>query len=577
MARSDAAILIDLEARTAQFDRQLKQSARQLNRLERQTKQTGRAMRTLARSVRTMGAALATGAIAKATRDAFRLGEAIRLTSERVGFTTRAYQELSYAAQTTGVNQATLDLALQRFTKRLGFAQQGVSEWVKTFAEMNVEIVDAEGNYRTSEAVFADFADAVANSDTQAQGLARTVKVLDSEGARMYGVIVGGSEALREFGNEAANAGVILSEQTIESLSRAQTAIDRFTLKVKVGFTEIVGGALIKFAQEMGEMEARTAQNLAKTADSLEFLGFTAKAAERRIRAQEVANSAIDWFTWANATNEAADGINRVAKATENAGRVARTSRGWSPFDPNGGILGFPLPSAPAQRSGGRGWGPLDPNGGVLEFPLPNADRTRAQFRSLEDEFKSSNEVMLQTTLSTTSRMADAFTQFALTGKLDMKEFARSVTADLLRIITLQALVRGAAGIGLGGLFPNADGNAFSGGRVVPFARGGVVTAPTLFPMSGGRTGLMGEAGAEGILPLRRTKTGRLGVSAEGAGGSVFAPQVSVVVNEPQGGKTEGEAFGKGAGQELNRELRGLFRAFLRDETRPGATLRPFG
>lgn len=54
-------------------------------------------------------------------------------------------------------------------------------------------------------------------------------------------------------------------------------------------------------------------------------------------------------------------------------------------------------------------------------------------------------------------------------------------------------------------------------GRVVPFADGGVVAAPTYFPMSGG-TGLMGEAGAEAILPLKRGADGALGVAAEGGG-----------------------------------------------------------
>ena len=54
-------------------------------------------------------------------------------------------------------------------------------------------------------------------------------------------------------------------------------------------------------------------------------------------------------------------------------------------------------------------------------------------------------------------------------------------------------------------------------GRVVPFASGGVVSAPTYFP-AGGSLGLMGEAGAEAILPLRRGADGRLGVSAGGVG-----------------------------------------------------------
>jgi lambda family phage tail tape measure protein len=64
---------------------------------------------------------------------------------------------------------------------------------------------------------------------------------------------------------------------------------------------------------------------------------------------------------------------------------------------------------------------------------------------------------------------------------------------------------------------PNANGNAFAGGSVIPFAKGGVVSSPMLFPMSGGQTGLMGEAGPEAIMPLKRGKDGKLGVAAGGS------------------------------------------------------------
>lgn len=82
-------------------------------------------------------------------------------------------------------------------------------------------------------------------------------------------------------------------------------------------------------------------------------------------------------------------------------------------------------------------------------------------------------------------------------------------------------------GSGGGAQVPLAMGGAFDGGAMVPFASGGVVDRPTLFRFGAGgaMTGLMGEAGPEGILPLKRGRDGRLGVSASGAGGGVVIHQ----------------------------------------------------
>ena len=89
----------------------------------------------------------------------------------------------------------------------------------------------------------------------------------------------------------------------------------------------------------------------------------------------------------------------------------------------------------------------------------------------------------------------------------------------------------GLLGEAVSGLFGGAfaDGASFTQGRVTPFATGGVVTGPTMFPMRGGM-GLMGEAGPEAIMPLTRGSDGRLGVRAEG--GSA-APRVTINITTP--------------------------------------------
>jgi hypothetical protein len=63
----------------------------------------------------------------------------------------------------------------------------------------------------------------------------------------------------------------------------------------------------------------------------------------------------------------------------------------------------------------------------------------------------------------------------------------------------------------------NAKGNVYAANGIQPFAMGGIVTKPTFFKYADGGTfnnGVMGEAGPEAIMPLKRGADGKLGVAA---------------------------------------------------------------
>jgi tape measure domain-containing protein len=74
-----------------------------------------------------------------------------------------------------------------------------------------------------------------------------------------------------------------------------------------------------------------------------------------------------------------------------------------------------------------------------------------------------------------------------------------------------------AQGFSMPSLLTNANGNAFAQNGIQPFAMGGIVTKPTFFKYADGGTfnnGVMGEAGPEAIMPLKRGADGKLGVAA---------------------------------------------------------------
>lgn len=147
--------------------------------------------------------------------------------------------------------------------------------------------------------------------------------------------------------------------------------------------------------------------------------------------------------------------------------------------------------------------------------------------------------------------MADGIANFALTGKMDFRSFTVSILSDLAKMEAriaaskLLGSVLGMFGFGAsaGGstpsgaynsaalsVIPNADGGVYRSAGLSQYS-GSIVDRPTFFQFARGAA-VMGEAGPEAILPLRRGTDGKLGVVAAGSGGmAMFAPQYHIAIS----------------------------------------------
>ncbi|EKM9648597.1 phage tail tape measure protein [Salmonella enterica] len=146
--------------------------------------------------------------------------------------------------------------------------------------------------------------------------------------------------------------------------------------------------------------------------------------------------------------------------------------------------------------------------------------------------------------------MADGIANFALTGKMDFRSFTVSILADLAKMearIAASKLLGSVlgmfgAGASAGGstpsgayssaalsVIPNADGGVYRSAGLSQYS-GSIVNRPTFFAFARGAA-VMGEAGPEAILPLRRGANGKLGVVAAGSDGmTMFAPQYHIAI-----------------------------------------------
>ena len=123
------------------------------------------------------------------------------------------------------------------------------------------------------------------------------------------------------------------------------------------------------------------------------------------------------------------------------------------------------------------------------------------------------------------TRLVSAFSGAVIHGR-KLSGVLKGLTLSLAQTALSQALrpLGNLVGGLFGSIIGSARGNVVAGGRIMPFAGGGIVNSPVLFPMRGGY-GLMGEAGPEAIVPLARGRDGKLGIRGGGSGG------VNVTVN----------------------------------------------
>ena len=212
---------------------------------------------------------------------------------------------------------------------------------------------------------------------------------------------------------------------------------------------------------------------------------------------------------------------------------------------------------------------------------MSTLESMKAGMQTYVQSISDMNKQIQDATVSAFKGMEDALVNFVMTGKLNFADFARSIIADITRIAIRQAII---API-IGAIFPgfgstssaagtgevtmasfNAKGNVYNKG-LKKFAKGGIVSQPTLFKYGSGgygNFGLMGEAGAEAILPLKRGRSGNLGVEASGGA-------TNIVVNvDASGSSVEGdEADGKALGMALSAAIE----SELIKQKRPGGLL----
>ena len=152
-------------------------------------------------------------------------------TAKKIGTTTESLSALRYAADISGVQITTLDMALQRFTRRLAEAAKGTGEAKGALKELNINAKDLMKLPLDEQMlVLADRFEKVKSS---ADKVRLAMKLFDSEGVALVNTLGLGAEGMKELMQEAETLGLVMSS---DAAAGVEDAVDSFT-KLKSLFT----------------------------------------------------------------------------------------------------------------------------------------------------------------------------------------------------------------------------------------------------------------------------------------------------------------------------------------------------
>ncbi|MFZ5151003.1 phage tail tape measure protein [Enterobacter roggenkampii] len=202
-------------------------------------------------------------------------------------------------------------------------------------------------------------------------------------------------------------------------------------------------------------------------------------------------------------------------------------------------------------------------------------------------------EAMRNVAGSTFSGLSDMLTSLVTTGTASLKEFTKSML-KMIAEVTNRLLVAYAVQAAMGWISGGSGGGSTPGGSYANAAAGitfnakggvydspglgkyvnGVYDTPQYFTFQGAskfaKGGVFAEAGAEAIMPLTRDSAGRLGVRADGAGGSGHQINVDIYVDNKGNATTNTSGGGDAAARALAERMKqyvqeGIIRA-IRDD-----------
>lgn len=206
-----------------------------------------------------IAAGAAIGAIFAGFVKAGTAADDINTLAKQTGLSTEEIQKFSYAADLVDVPLETLTKSMAKLTKNMQATKEAtdlgrqLTGSALAFKELGIEVLDTNGQMRNNQDVFDEVVKTLGKMENETQRDAYAMQIFGKSAQDLNPLILGGADALKQLGDEAEAAGLILSQDSLDSLNAINDSVDIFKANVKAGgmailaeFAEPIKSALSK-------------------------------------------------------------------------------------------------------------------------------------------------------------------------------------------------------------------------------------------------------------------------------------------------------------------------------------------
>ena len=164
--------------------------------------------------------------------------------ANQTGFARESIQELNYAALQTGVSTEEMTSAIQSFSKNVGLAARGTGRAKDVLEGFGIELKNADGSARDTNAVLMDVADKLKRVKDPATQAAAASRLFGGAGVKLLPMLKDGSAGLEKFAARARELGIVVGEQAVKDADEFGDTLLDMQLAL-TGVRNTIGAAVI--------------------------------------------------------------------------------------------------------------------------------------------------------------------------------------------------------------------------------------------------------------------------------------------------------------------------------------------